>query len=357
MPRPRRWLRQARRCHAGTCRGPQTRAAARSAVAAASDLAQALNGATRAKQLRAEAGCRHRRLGRSRQHAAGPVRDGQQRDLWGDAPGRRSTDYRPARPDPGPRIAEVGVRTASRGDNDMAVFTDSGVTLFTMSARGAVASTALLQYTPTTSGNASTSMALVQGAASHAAGSGRSTGLVAVRDGWPSPIRNQLWTRSRAADPNSLPRATRARRRRVLSTCPGFSLMPVRRRCRRAAVLTGLAGTIKVSASADPAQAAMRPASATAASPATGCDSYNAAGAGGCAEAGAAAGPASGRWPSDAAGAAAPSGTVAGFGVLLGLVAAGGRKSAEADNEARPRSRTGRRRRSPSPPASTSTRR
>ena len=82
---------------------PQDAAAARSAVAAAGDLAQALNDATRAiQQLRAAGRCRHRRLGRSRQHAARPVRDGQRRDRQGHAPGRRCHRLpRPARPDPG----------------------------------------------------------------------------------------------------------------------------------------------------------------------------------------------------------------------------------------------------------------
>src|SRR6185503_10955681 len=116
---------------------PQDATAARSAVAAAGDLARALNDATQAvQQLRTQADAdiagatdRVNTLLAQFETVNGEIVKGTRR-------GTDVTDYLDQRDQILASIAEeVGVRTITRANNDMAVYTDSGVTLFDVRAR------------------------------------------------------------------------------------------------------------------------------------------------------------------------------------------------------------------------------
>jgi flagellar hook-associated protein 1 FlgK len=315
---------------------PQDAAAARSAVAAASDLAQALNDATRAtQQLRAEAdadiaGSVDRVNTLLAQFATVNAEI-----VKGTRQGADVTDYLDQRDQILAGIAEeVGVRTVSRGDNDMAVYTDSGVTLFDVRPRS-VSFDRTLQFMPTTSGNAVyiDGVPVAGGAGPMLAGSGRLTGLVAVRDGVAATYQNQLDEIARGliqafaeSDQSAVPTLPDVP---GLFTYPGAPAMPP-----GGSVLVGLAGTIRVSASVDPAQggnAARLRDGAISGNPAY---LYNAAGASGYTQ----------RLEElldrlnapmafDAAAQAAPSGTVAGFAASSVAWLQEARKSADADNE------------------------
>jgi flagellar hook-associated protein 1 FlgK len=315
---------------------PQDAAAARSAVAAASDLAQALNDATRAtQQLRAEAdadiaGSVDRVNTLLAQFATVNAEI-----VKGTRQGADVTDYLDHRDQILAGIAEeVGVRTVTRADNDMAVFTDSGVTLFDVRPR-AVGFDRTLQFMPTTSGNAVyiDGVPVAGGAGPMLAGSGRLTGLVAVRDGVAVTYQNQLDEIARGliqafaeSDQSATPTLPDAP---GLFTYAGAPAMPP-----GGSVLTGLAGTIRVSASVDPAQggnAARLRDGGISGNPAY---LYNAAGASAYTQ----------RLEEllerlnapmafDAAAQAAPSGTVVGFAASSVSWLQEARKSADADNE------------------------
>ena len=129
---------------------PQDATAARSAVAAAGDLARALNAATQTVQQRAHAGGRrHRRRRRPRQHAAGQFETVNSEIVKGTRRGADVTDYLDQRDQILASIAEeVGVRTVTRANNDMAIYTDSGVTLFDVRRANRHASIARCSITP-----------------------------------------------------------------------------------------------------------------------------------------------------------------------------------------------------------------
>ena len=84
------------------------------------------------------------------------------------------------------------IRTV-RANGDMAVFTDSGVTLFDVKAR-TVTFDRTLTYTPGTTGNAVSvdGVPIAGGAGVMLAGSGRLTGLAAVRDETTITYQSQL---------------------------------------------------------------------------------------------------------------------------------------------------------------------
>ena len=149
---------------------------------------------------------------------------------------------------------EVGVRTITRANNDMAVYTDSGVTLFDVRAR-TVSFDRTLLYTPTTSGNAVyvDGVPITGNSGPMLAGSGRLTGLVAVRDGVAVTYQNQLDEIARGliqtfaeSDQSATPTLPDVP---GLFTYAGAPAMPP-----GGSVLVGLAGTIKVNAGVDPAQ-------------------------------------------------------------------------------------------------------
>ena len=235
---------------------PQDATAARSAVAAASDLSQALNDATRTvQQVRTEAdaeidaaiGNLNTLLARFETVNTDIVK--------GTRRGADVTDLLDERDQILTGIsAEVGVRTVARGDNDMAVYTDSGVTLFDVKAR-AVTFDRTFSYSATTAGNAvyADGVPITGNSGRMLAGSGRLTGLAAIRDTYAPTYQSQLDEIARGliatfaeSDQSATPTLPDVP---GLFTYSGAPAMPA-----AGTLLTGLAGSIKVNANADPAQ-------------------------------------------------------------------------------------------------------
>ena len=175
---------------------PQDAAAARSAVAAAADLAQALNAATgTVQQLRTEADGEMAASVGNINTLLARFETVNTEIVKGTRRGADVTDLLDQRDQILAGIsAEVGVRTVSRGDNDMAVYTDSGVTLFDVKAR-AVTFDRTYCFTATTTGNAvyADGVPITGNSGRMLAASGRLTGLAAVRDTYaadlPEPAR------------------------------------------------------------------------------------------------------------------------------------------------------------------------
>ncbi|HEU0060796.1 MAG TPA: flagellar hook-associated protein FlgK [Hyphomicrobiaceae bacterium] len=148
---------------------------------------------------------------------------------------------------------ELGIRTVLRADNDMAIFTDSGITLFDRSAR-AVTFTRTGSFGPTTTGNA----VMVDGVPITGTNgvmlsrSGRLPGLASIRDQIAVTYQDQLdeiarglvevFAESDQSQPATLPDLP------GLFTYPGAAGVPA-----SGSILTGLAGTIMVNPNADPA--------------------------------------------------------------------------------------------------------
>ena len=125
--------RQARRCAAAVrLRSSRRLSRAQSAVAAASRLVQSLNGATQLVQdVRAQADADIANSVARLNELLSQFETINNEIIKGTRSGADITDYLDARDRTLASISEeVGVRTITRADNDMVVFTDSGVTLF-----------------------------------------------------------------------------------------------------------------------------------------------------------------------------------------------------------------------------------
>ncbi len=149
---------------------------------------------------------------------------------------------------------EIGVRTITRGDNDMVVFTDGGVTLFEGKAR-TVTFEPTLTMTPTSVGNhVFVDGVQVTGATGGmASGTGRLSGLTAVRDEIAVDYQTQLDEIARGlieifaeSDQSAIPALPDAP---GLFTWSGAPAIPT-----SGLAITGLAGSIRVHASVDPMQ-------------------------------------------------------------------------------------------------------
>jgi flagellar hook-associated protein 1 FlgK len=149
---------------------------------------------------------------------------------------------------------EIGIRTVTRANNDVAIYTDSGVTMFETQPR-VVAFEATLAYNATSTGNA----ILVDGvqvtgsAAPLPIASGRLKGLTEVRDEIAVTYQNQLDEIARGlisvfaeSDQSAIPALPDAT---GLFSYTGSPAVPP-----PGAVVTGLAGQIRVNAAVDPAQ-------------------------------------------------------------------------------------------------------
>ncbi len=147
----------------------------------------------------------------------------------------------------------IGVRSVSRGANDVALYTDSGVTLFDGAARAVT-----FQPTPGIAAGLSGNAVLVDGvpvtgsSATMPITSGKLRGLAALRDEATATVQSQLDELARglieafAESDQSVPAALPDRP--GLFTYPGAPAMP------GAALVPGLAGTIAVNANVDPAK-------------------------------------------------------------------------------------------------------
>ncbi|MCL4766644.1 MAG: flagellar hook-associated protein FlgK [Hyphomicrobiaceae bacterium] len=235
---------------------PHDVVAAQSAVAAARDVALALNGATETVQaLRQQADADiASAVGRLNALVA-QFESVNTTIVNGSRAGADVTDDLDDRDRLLLAISEeIGIRTMLRPDNDMVVFTDSGVTLFETKAR-AVTFEPVLIYTAATAGNpVSIDGVQVTGMPGGlVVGAGRLAGLTAVRDEIATAYQAQLDEIARGlieafaeSDQSTVPALADAP---GLFTYPGAPLVPA-----AGSLMTGLAGTIGVAAGADPAQ-------------------------------------------------------------------------------------------------------
>jgi flagellar hook-associated protein 1 FlgK len=229
---------------------------AQSAVAAAQNLADSLNAATQTVQsVRAQADAGMADSVTSLNTLLARFETLNTEIVKGTRSGGDVTDYLDQRDQVLAGIAEeVGIRTVSRANGDMAIFTDSGVTLFDVRPRTVKFDRTLI-YVPGTVGNAVSvdGVPIAGGAGVMIAGSGRLTGLAAIRDETTVTYQGQLDEIARGlietfaeSDQSATPTLPDAP---GLFTYPGAPAMPA-----SGTHLVGLAGTIKINPSVDPAQ-------------------------------------------------------------------------------------------------------
>jgi flagellar hook-associated protein 1 FlgK len=149
---------------------------------------------------------------------------------------------------------EIGIRTVRRTDDDMAVYTDSGLTLFDGTARS-VTFDRTLNYAPATTGNAVyvDGVPVTGSQGPMVTKTGCLAGLAAVRDNVAVTYQSQLDEVARGligtfaeSDQSATPTLADVP---GLFTYPGAPAMPA-----SGAILTGLAGSIIVNPNADPTQ-------------------------------------------------------------------------------------------------------
>lgn len=235
---------------------PHDTVAAQSAIAAARNLADALNSATETVQrLRQEADAEIASSVSRLNELLAQFETVNAAIVNGTRSGADITDHLDHRDRLLLAISEeVGIRTMVRSDNDMVIFTDSGVTLFETKPR-AITFEPTLVYTAGTTGYAvfADGVQITGSAAGMAIGSGRLAGLITIRDEIATTYQNQLdeiarglietFAESDQSDPPSLPDAP------GLFTYAGATSVPP-----SGTIIPGLAGMIIVNPSADPAQ-------------------------------------------------------------------------------------------------------
>jgi len=235
---------------------PQDDVLARSAVSAASDLASALNSATATvQQVRTQADSDIASAVSDLNNLLSQFETVNDRIKQGTLAGADVTDDLDQRDKLLTSISQdIGIRTVTRANGDMAIYTDNGVTLFDTHPR-AVTFDATPFFTPGTTG----SPVIVDGVAvtgstgQMGTTSGRIAALAQVRDSITVTYQSQLDEIARglvatfaetdqSASP-SLPDAA------GLFTWSGGPAVPT-----GASIQVGLAGSIKVNANVDPAQ-------------------------------------------------------------------------------------------------------
>lgn len=174
---------------------PQETVRAQSAIAAASNLASALNNATDIVQtVRAQADADIANSVDNLNTLLERFGDVNAEIVKGSRSGADVTDYLDQRDQILQQISEeVGIKTISRADNDMAIYTDSGVTLFDKSAR-TISFQPTASYSAATTGNAvyADGVPITGSNATMSVGSGRLSGLVKVRDDLAVTYQSQL---------------------------------------------------------------------------------------------------------------------------------------------------------------------
>lgn len=235
---------------------PQDTVRAQSAVAAANDLATALNSATDLVQgVRAQADADIASSVESVNTLLSRFEALNAEIVKGSRSGADVTDYLDQRDQILQQISEeIGIRTTTRANNDMAIYTDSGVTLFDVSARALT-----FQRTPTyaagTTGNAvyADGVPITGSTATMSVGSGRLNGLVKVRDDLAVTYQSQLDEIARGliaefaeSDQSAIPSLPDVP---GLFTWGGAPALPP-----SGSITSGLAGTITVNPAVDPDQ-------------------------------------------------------------------------------------------------------
>ncbi len=235
---------------------PHDVVAARSAVAAAGDVAQALNSATDTVQaLRQNADADIASTVNRLNDLLAQFEAVNRATVDGTRAGADVTDYLDNRDRLLVAISEeVGIRTVVRADNDMAIFTDSGVTLFETKAR-AITFAPTLIYTAATVGNAvfADGVQITGAPGGMVTGAGRLAGLTAVRDEIATAYQSQLDEIARGlieafaeSDQSVVPALPDAP---GLFTYPGAVTVPP-----TGLHMVGLAGMIGINPSVDPGQ-------------------------------------------------------------------------------------------------------
>lgn len=235
---------------------PQDTIRAGSAVAAAQTLANSLNDATRTVQnVRQQADADIANSVERLNSLLSQFEAVNRQIVSGTRSGDDVTDYLDQRDQILAGISEeVGIRTVQRSDNDLAIYTDSGVTLFDVRPR-AVTFDRTIAYTPGTVGNP----VLIDGvpitgsSGAMLAGSGRLTGLAAVRDSVTVTYQSQLDEIARGlvevfaeSDQSATP---------TLPDVPGlFTYSGAPNMPAGGTVSVGLAGLITVNPNVDPTQ-------------------------------------------------------------------------------------------------------
>jgi len=235
---------------------PSNAVLARTAVSAAGDLALGLNSATQTVQqvrqqadddMAASVGRLNTLLSQFETVNAAIVK--------GTRSGADVTDQLDARDRILTGIAEeVGVKMVARADGDMALYTDSGVTLFDVRAR-TVTLDRTTAFTPGVAGSPVyiDGVPITGNAGSMPAHAGRLVGLAAIRDDVAVAYQSQLDEIARGlieafaeSDQSAVPSLSDVP---GLFTYSGSPAMPA-----GGAIMDGLAGSIRISASVDPAQ-------------------------------------------------------------------------------------------------------
>ncbi|MGE0849528.1 MAG: flagellar hook-associated protein FlgK [Hyphomicrobiaceae bacterium] len=148
---------------------------------------------------------------------------------------------------------EIGIRTVTRGENDMVIFTDNGVTLFDTRPR-AVTFSPTQAYIPATTGAAVfvDGVAVTGSTGMMGTASGRIAALTQVRDSIAVTYQSQLDEIARGlistfaeSDQSATP---------TLPDVPGLFTWAGAPALPPASLQTGIAGSIKIAASVDPAQ-------------------------------------------------------------------------------------------------------
>lgn len=235
---------------------PSTPAMARNAVAAANDLAVALNSASQTvQQVRQQADDDMAASVDKLNSLLSQFETLNLAIVKGTRSGTDVTDQLDARDNVLTSIAElIGVRVVSRADNDMALYTDSGVTLFDVKPRA-------VTFDPTNNlsagitGNAVLIDGVpVTGSGGMPASTGRLVGLAAVRDDVAATYQSQLDEIARGlieafaeSDQSAVPSLPDAP---GLFTWSGGPAMPPG----GGTVVPGLAASIRISPLVDPAQ-------------------------------------------------------------------------------------------------------
>ncbi|KAB2917485.1 MAG: flagellar hook-associated protein FlgK [Hyphomicrobiaceae bacterium] len=229
---------------------------ARSAVAAAGNLADALNRATQTvQQVRQQADAGMADSATRLNTLLSQFETLNNRIVEGTRAGADVTDYLDQRDQLLAGISEeVGIRAVSRDNNDMAIYTDSGVTLFDVRARGVTFERTQF-FDAGTVGNAvyADGVPITGNSGTMTTASGRLAGLAAIRDSLTTAYQSQLdeiartlvtaFAESDQSATPSLPDVP------GLFTYPGAPAIPA-----SATVSVGLAGTIRVNPSVDPDQ-------------------------------------------------------------------------------------------------------
>ena len=235
---------------------PDSIAHAQSAVAVARDVATALNSATDLVQtIRSQADAEIAGSVDSLNTLLSRFQSVNAEVVKGTRSGTDVTDYLDQRDQLLKQISEeIGISATTRANNDMAIYTDSGVTLFDVTARS-VTFQATPIYGAATTGNAvyADGVPITGSSATMGVGSGRIVGLVKVRDDLATTYQSQLDEVARGlisafaeSDQSAVPALPDVP---GLFTWSGAPALPP-----GGSITPGLAGAIRVNALVDPDQ-------------------------------------------------------------------------------------------------------